>query len=165
MVDLVCLGWCVSPALHQRSPPWKEGPKLRNQIRHTPVAEWGRVCARRGRFNGGWGVEGVVSSLMSGPRLKGSVPRKWAIKIEDLFIFLLPPFPLWIWHGVQKSGRLFGNDLGGTAQPHGSPAHELGFINGNAVSIIMALLFNQRYLGGSWVSWMLPICPDGSPSV
>lgn len=36
----------------------------------------------------GWGV---VSILMSGPRLKGSVPRKWAIKIEDLFIFL-PPF-------------------------------------------------------------------------
>lgn len=95
-----------------------------------------------------WGWE-VVSLLMSGPRLQGSVPRKWAIKIEDLFIFLLPLFLLCIWHGEQKSGRLLGNDLGRQDEsPHGGPACESEFINGNTASIIMVLLFNQQYLGG-----------------
>lgn len=50
---------------------------------------------------------------------------------------------------MQKSGRLFGNDLGGQGDsPRGGPACELDFINGNVASIIMVLLYYQHYLGG-----------------
>lgn len=96
------------------------------------------------------GVE-VVSLWMSRLRLKGSFPWKWAIKTEDLFIFLLSLFLVCIWHGVQKSGRLFGNDVGGRMErPQWKSSPWVKFHKWKCCLDYQVLLFIQQKKKGVW---------------
>lgn len=116
------------------------------------------ICVWMGICNGGCEV---VSFLVSGQKLRGSVTQKWAITFEDLFIFL-PLFLLWIWHAVQMSGRLLGIDWGGRGDSPCGRRLWVGFhkwkccFNYHGFVILSVKILEK----GGRVSWMLPICPD-----